>query len=241
MSMKDLRKMLTVRGHDCDQYFGKRALIEAAKKDDATDFDDEAKALFAKLNLQPSSRDRYLNLDAIWKHPPSDAGRGGGTVYVGNYIAASDQCTLQDRNIVAIVNCQDSTTENYFEGDVGYKYHRFPVTHLAISKTAINRTTGAGALDGGFRDAFSFIQGHLEQGNSVLIHCIAGAHRAGTVGVAWLMYKNLDMNVEEAILVAKRCRNVIDPFSGLLGLLRYLQLDLKNNDHQCDSEEEYDV
>jgi len=39
-----------------------------------------------------------------------------------------------------------------------------------------------------FNPIFSFVEQQTELGNSILIHCLAGAHRAGTTGVSWLMF-----------------------------------------------------
>ena len=36
---------------------------------------------------------------------------------------------------------------------------------------------------------FEFVDGALAKGESVLVHCLAGAHRAGTTGCMLLMYK----------------------------------------------------
>ena len=38
-----------------------------------------------------------------------------------------------------------------------------------------------------FAPAFNFIDRALEKGNNVMVHCLAGAHRAGTTGVAYMM------------------------------------------------------
>ena len=78
----------------------------------------------------------------------------------------------------------------------------------------------------GFLPVFNFIDENVSHGRSVLVHCLAGAHRAGTCGVAYLMYK-ANLGVDEAIVVAKKCRPVIGPFATLLALLRYLELELE--------------
>jgi len=56
------------------------------------DFDDEARALWEKLNLDPSSRKAGMwnPLDSIWRHP-----EGGGTIYVGNQKAAENISLLR--------------------------------------------------------------------------------------------------------------------------------------------------
>lgn len=38
-----------------------------------------------------------------------------------------------------------------------------------------------------FAPAHNFIDENLEKGNNVMVHCLAGAHRAGTTGVSYLM------------------------------------------------------
>lgn len=51
------------------------------------DFDEEAKRLWDRLNLDPTahSRGKWNPLDPIWRHPD-----GGGIIYVGNQTAAED-------------------------------------------------------------------------------------------------------------------------------------------------------
>ena len=36
----------------------------------------------------------------------------------------------------------------------------------------------------------AIIENCTNNGENVLIHCLAGAHRAGTTGISWLMYAN---------------------------------------------------
>lgn len=38
-----------------------------------------------------------------------------------------------------------------------------------------------------FNPVHSFIDGAINDGKNVLVHCMAGAHRAGTTGVSYLM------------------------------------------------------
>lgn len=233
MSIKDLRSLLTLRGFDCSQCLEKDELIAAATKLDNTDYDEEARKLFRELNLQPvGARSRYSNLDAIWKDPNTSH---QASVYVGNYQAASDRRTLQERGIGAIVNCQDTTSKNYFEDDASIHYYRFTVSRLAIMASRGSRGWKADdlppitTLEGGFQAAFDFVQSHLDQGTSVLIHCLAGAHRAGTMGTAWLMYKT-HKGVDESLVLAKACRPIINPFGTLIGLLHLLEAELKEKE-----------
>ena len=70
---------------------------------------------------------------------------------------------------------------------------------------------------------FAFIDSALAEGASVLVHCLAGAHRAGTTGCLCLMhYANLD--VATAIASAKSLRPIIDPMGHLRELLNRFQM-----------------
>eukprot|EP00546_Thalassionema_frauenfeldii_P008291 CAMPEP_0178916300 /NCGR_PEP_ID=MMETSP0786-20121207/12544_1 /TAXON_ID=186022 /ORGANISM="Thalassionema frauenfeldii, Strain CCMP 1798" /LENGTH=230 /DNA_ID=CAMNT_0020589583 /DNA_START=74 /DNA_END=766 /DNA_ORIENTATION=- len=213
MSIRELRQLLMQQGVDASSCLEKKDLIDTAYRLEATNFDDAARELFAQLNLQPTLRQRWNNLDAIWRHPTT-----GASVYVGNQVAASTKRTLDERDIAAVVNCQDEHSENYFEGELSY--HRFVIQKLAVSRSVMsaipndNQQQKSVVLPA-FQPTFDFIDANLEKGQSVLVHCLAGAHRAGTTGVAFLMYK-VGLSMEDAIAAAKQCRPVINPFATLL-------------------------
>ena len=231
MPIKQLRNLLTLRGYDCSQCVEKSDLVNAARTLDNTDFDEEARKLFRQLNLPSrATSTRYSNLDAIWKHPGrGNNGEGGGTVYVGNAVAASDRRTLKERQIVAIINCQEKSSKNYFENESEFEYKRFLVSRLAYNSRMGGRSAPEDAplvVLPGFDPIFDFIERHISQGNSVLIHCLAGAHRAGTTGVAWLMYKT-GKGTEDALQLAKACRPIISPFGTLLECLFKLEHELQ--------------
>ena len=59
----------------------------------------------------------------------------------------------------------------------------------------------------------------------MLIHCVAGAHRAGTTACAYLMHQDRSLTSAAAIAECKRQRPVIDPAhdARLMELLRRLQ------------------
>mmetsp|Transcript_39972 Transcript_39972/g.110045 ORF Transcript_39972/g.110045 Transcript_39972/m.110045 type:complete len:102 (+) Transcript_39972:2-307(+) len=68
------------------------------------------------------------------------------------------------------------------------------------------------------RTLFEFVDDALVQGGSVLIHCLAGAHRAGTTGILLLMHESR-LGKTEATKAAKAARPVINPIGGLPHLL----------------------
>ncbi len=74
---------------------------------------------------------------------------------------------------------------------------------------------------GYFKTLFDVVEGELREGRSVLIHCLAGAHRAGTAGVACLMYF-LRVDRFAAVPLAKSLRPAIDPIGSFPDLLALL-------------------
>lgn len=169
------------------------------------DFDEEARKLWEKLNLDPNSLNRGLwnHVDPIYKHP------SGGTIYVGNQTAAENLSFLKSLNITHVVNCTygHSKIPNFHEKHL--KYYTFAISNWQSFVNSTNASILA------FIDPlFRFIDEAIEIGENVLVHCLAGAHRAGTTGCACLMYyANLD--VPTAISTAKTLRPIIDPIGQL--------------------------
>ena len=73
-----------------------------------------------------------------------------------------------------------------------------------------------------FHPLFDYVEKVLAQGKNILIHCVAGAHRAGTTGTAWLMYKN-KLGAKDAIKLAKQMRPIINPYMGFIKQLAKLE------------------
>jgi protein-tyrosine phosphatase len=55
-----------------------------------------------------------------------------------------------------------------------------------------------------------------------MVHCLAGAHRAGTTGVSYMMRAG-NLKYIEARKIAKQRRSVVDPFANLEQLLIRLE------------------
>ena len=92
---------------------------------------------------------------------------------------------------------------------------RFPVgTHW---RSPFDMKTNTGILKY-FHPMFEYVQKVVNEGKNVLIHCIAGAHRAGTTGVSWLMFSE-GLNATNATRKAKQIRPVIDPTGSFENLL----------------------
>ena len=173
------------------------------------DFDEEARKLFAALNLDPQRKQGYRDLDAIWRHP-----RTGGRVYVGNRTAASERAILTSHHITHVVNCTDSMP-CFHERDPQMAYHRF---HVSGWMLAIEDVDDMPTVADFCRPVWAFVESAVERGEHVLIHCLAGAHRAGTTGVMWLMYRE-NFDAERALQAARLCRDIIQPIGRLKRLL----------------------
>jgi protein-tyrosine phosphatase len=136
-------------------------------------------------------------------------------VYVGNIKAAGTLSILRERGITKVVNCQSVTSRNVFEGkeSAGITYFRFPVADHSYNLIAATKSSSRlGA------PLFAFVDTAVAEGDSVLIHCLAGAHRAGTAGVVYIMHK-ADVGMVPALSIAQRCRKVINPFGALVNFI----------------------
>ena len=74
-----------------------------SSREQRLDFDDEARRLYARINLDRFATNKtafYSDTDAIYRHPTS-----GGTIYVGNKNAAENLPYLKSLGIKRVVNC----------------------------------------------------------------------------------------------------------------------------------------
>eukprot|EP00040_Diaphanoeca_grandis_P010647 m.54593 g.54593 ORF g.54593 m.54593 type:complete len:249 (+) comp21938_c0_seq1:250-996(+) len=183
------------------------------------DYDAEAQKLFLKLNLGPlgeatvgsTKSGRYSNLDPVWKDVKS-----GGIVYVGNSTAASSLHILREHRITKVVNCTDTLPLYHQSGprrDLSIEYFRFDLYKL-FAKQMRNSTATAAH----FQPVFAWIDEAISQGENVLIHCLAGAHRAGCTGVAYVLHVT-NLSAKDAIKVCTKARSAIQIFPELEEIL----------------------
>lgn len=162
------------------------------------DFDDEARKLWARLNLDPSviTGGHYNAVDPLWQHPETRA-----VFYVGNQTAASNLPLLQKHGITHVVNCTDNMP-NYHEGSSSIRYHRFDISrfHRQVKTDADADRFVQAMLD--------FVGSALASGKNVMVHCLAGAHRAGTTGCICLMHF-AQLDAKDAVTA----QSVADPSS----------------------------
>ena len=116
---------------------------------------------------------------------------------------------LQARGITSVVNCTTNIecfhkeTLDYFTFEIVYWRHQ-----VAISKELINL----------IKPVLEFITDVINRGESVLVHCLAGAYRAGTTGIICLMHFE-GLLSKEAVLLAKSRRSIIEPIGDFRNLL----------------------
>jgi len=198
---------------------------------DSADFNEAGRRLLRQAGV--AHADGSVDaLNVIWR-----AARGNGAVFIGSIEAASDEDTLRAAGITHIVNCMCQPELNtqpgvsYFDFDVERWEARMPADALQLL-SAMDRDSVAAQRSGAsmldiFKPAIAFVEGAISQGGRCLIHCYAGAHRAGTTGVAFLMW-HLRVGVDEAVMMAQRARPIVDPkaYAGLHALLLMLEAGL---------------
>lgn len=178
------------------------------------DFDAEGRALLARLNLELNARNNvglWNPMDPIWRHPT-----GGGTIYVGNEKAAASLSLLNSCEITRVVNCTSGFRKipDFYVGEL--RYFNFDISNW----TSIVDNSDESMLQF-VRPLFQFIEDAVSRGYSVLVHCLAGAHRAGTTGIACLIHF-AGMDVAAAVRAAKICRPIIDPIGRFPDFLKRL-------------------
>jgi len=96
------------------------------------------------------------------------------------------------------------------------KYFRFPISGWNFG-SPFNMEKDEGILRF-MNPVWFWIERALLNRKNVLIHCLAGAHRAGTTGISWLMYAN-KLPANKAIKLAKSRRSIISPICDFKELL----------------------
>ena len=116
--------------------------------------------------------------DCVYINPKT-----GAKFFIGGEDSASSLKHLEELEIFHVVNCKGDSGDNYFEEDPRFSYFRFGVAYWHM-KAGVK--TPEGVLNF-FMPVHKFIDDAMDQGKNVMVHCLAGAHRAGTAGVSYLM------------------------------------------------------
>ncbi|KAL3935365.1 MAG: hypothetical protein SGBAC_009109 [Bacillariaceae sp.] len=202
------------------------------------DFDDEGRKLLARVHLLNETEQRLPQDGAAatvarrfrsFSNPIYKDPKTGGTIHVGNYMAAE---SLDSLNAMSpspcrrIVYCLDghNGSGKPFQDDPEFTYHNFNIGWWR--QTLGNDRDDPIKVAEFFQPYFEFLDRELKDGRAILVHCLAGAHRAGTAGIASLMYL-AGMSAEEATIAAKSLRPIINPISDFPRLLKNLETGLK--------------
>jgi len=139
----------------------------------------------------------YHKMDPIHKDEV-----GGGVLYVGGWDAAEDFSGLQAAGVTTVVNC---TTDLGCPHTGRLRYLTFDISwwkrHTNNSSTNIPRF---------IMPVITTVEKCLSRGESVLVHCLAGAHRAGTTGTMLLMHLQ-GRDSGSALQEARLKRSIINP------------------------------
>jgi predicted protein tyrosine phosphatase len=206
--------------HECQQLTN-----DIRSPDLPVDFNLAGRELLERMADSESSG-KYSSVNAVWR-------ADGGTVFVGSLQAAKDSGILRKHNIKYVVNCMNQPSHNIHSS---VTYFNFPIEKWRDALIAMASTTSTQFEDSSsfklslgirsngfpfcpkeaalvqrfFEPVLDFINSATVAGGNVLIHCFAGAHRAGTTATAFLMHRE-GLGAEDAISTAQQLRPVIDP------------------------------
>ena len=154
-------------------------------------------------------RPYHQTMNPIWQV-------GTAVLWLGGWHCANDWELMEEHNIKHVVNCTGPVPSH---PDLGRKggttFYRFMVTRGAEAPNVLDF----------FRPVFEGIVAALAAGKSVLIHCRAGAHRAGTTACAAIMHL-AGLGAEDATRLVKKSRQAVHISGDFQHLLKRLQEDI---------------
>jgi protein-tyrosine phosphatase len=112
----------------------------------------------------------------------------------------------------------------FHERDKRFSYFRFPISNHWREKN-IKTTEGVRVY---FAPVFAWIDQCTSEGKNVLIHCLAGAHRAGTTSVAYIMHAG-QYELKTALTAAQHARSIINPIGMFPELLDTLDAAIRED------------
>ena len=171
-------------------------------------------------------------------------------LYCGNIDAAKTRSILDESNVTHVVNC---TTDHplFFEGAgiqvsgerseceratipcgaiiifllTSIQYLRFPIAEWW--RKAPTRGDH-GQLLRFLSPLFDFVLDALKRDKSVMVHCLAGAHRAGTATCSLLM-RITGASARTAVYAAQQRRSIISPIGSFSDLLQRIDVALSES------------
>ncbi|CEM30965.1 unnamed protein product [Vitrella brassicaformis CCMP3155] len=135
-----------------------------------------------------------------------DCARVRDRLYISSEEVAKDKSMLLSHGISHVVNAAVECP-NVFENDPNMRiqYHTLDL-----------RDKGTQVLDESVLEStVAWIQGALDNGGSVLVHCKAGISRSATLVIAYLMRVE-GMSYDEAVEEVRKVRHAVDPNLGFV-------------------------
>lgn len=188
----------------------------------ALNYSQEARRLWDRLGIQPEEigGKEFSAVDVIYRS------QQGGCLYVGGERVARDLQLLRKMEISTVVNCT-TDIRNYHEAEE-LQYYTFNIAwwKRTVMKTDIwgFEMPGGGEVDEEkaildfLLPLMEFLEERLVRGENTLIHCLAGAHRAGTTGILCLMHF-ASLDAKKAVSTARSLRSIIEPIGDFRQLL----------------------
>ena len=192
------------------------------------DFDAEGRKLIESFGLTPAVS-RYNDMDAIWRDATT-----GGVIFVGNETAAKGPASkLRALGITHVVNCTDNmanfceqppaTAPRTSSSVAPIQYLRWNIAYWqAAGQKTREQPASAPQIAQFVETLLHFVDAAVADGGGVLVHCLAGAHRAGTTGCLLLMHKH-GLGAADSIKAAKQLRPAINPIGSLPLLLQVFE------------------
>lgn len=133
-------------------------------------------------------------------------------LFIGDALYAENHQSLLDDNIGAILSLGSTRSGRYKQFD-GIAYHHISINDVCTAKLNVH-----------FDVAADFIERHIQQGTTVLVHCAAGVSRSAAICMAYLI-KHRDMAYMAAYMAVLDARRSVCPNIGFVEQL--LEYDLK--------------
>ncbi|XP_064652921.1 dual specificity protein phosphatase 3-like isoform X2 [Lineus longissimus] len=130
-------------------------------------------------------------------------------VFISNWRIAKDRETLKKLGITHVLNAAQGPEPFFVKTDADY-YEPFGITFKGFAGEDAEKYN----ISQHFDEAAEYIQGALDAGGKVLVHCIMGISRAPTLVIAYLM-KRCGMTAQEAMKTVREKRDIC-PNEGFL-------------------------
>ena len=144
-------------------------------------------------------------------------------IYQGGYRAAYDLERMREQNIGLLINCTGNLDfPDWWDQPGTPEVVRFVVTGWRVDR-AIREGQLLPLFETIFRSADHCI---FVRKQNVMVHCRAGAHRAGTVGSCFAM-RYFGLNPRDAVAHVRRRRDVTSVCQDNMRILRQLYMELR--------------